>query len=217
MAKLVLSAEGVILREFPLERAQLLIGRKPQCDIQIDDITVSGKHAAVTVGKNAYMDSVQDIYIEDLDSTNGTQVNGQRIKKHMLRHGDVVQIGRHEFKFIDEDAQDFDKTVVLKPADAEKAKARVVRPAAVKVLNGPKAGHALELVKSFTTLGGAGTSVVISKRSQGYFIAHIQAKGAGAGASYPLLNGNPITAQPLPLNDHDKIDIGGMQLEFFIK
>lgn len=216
MAKLVLTVEGVILREFSLDCETLSIGRKAQNDIPIDDITISSKHAVVKVQKNAYMDNINDVYIEDLDSTNGTMVNGQRIKKHMLRHGDVVQLGRHEFKFMDEDAPDFEKTIAIKPA-AAKATARGLLPAAVRVLNGPKVGQALDLIKSYTTMGNAGCTVIISKRSNGYFIAHIQNKGEQKTAKSPQLNGQPVGAQSIPLNDHDVIEISGMRLEFFLK
>ncbi len=119
MAKLVLSHDGVITREFPLEQDVLTIGRKSSNDIQIDDISVSGTHARVLVEQNFYMESLKDIYIEDVNSTNGSYVNGNKIKKHMLRHGDIIQIGRHDFKFLDEDAPDFDKTMVIQPITDE--------------------------------------------------------------------------------------------------
>ena len=216
MAKLLLCLEGMVLREFPLDREAFTIGRKAHSDIQIDDITISSKHAVIKVEKNAYMDNIKDVYVEDLGSTNGTLVNGQRIKKHMLRHGDVILLGRHEFKFLDEDAPDFDKTMIVTPG-AEKIKIRALLPAAVKVLTGPKAGHTMDIVKSYTTLGNAGTSVIISKRTNGYFVAHVRPKGAVIVDMPPMLNDRAIGAQSTPLNDHDVIEIAGMKLEFFIK
>jgi pSer/pThr/pTyr-binding forkhead associated (FHA) protein len=216
MAKLLLCLEGMVLREFSLDRESFTIGRKAQSDIQIDDITISSKHAVIKVEKNAYMDNIKDVYVEDLGSTNGTLVNGQRIKKHMLRHGDVILLGRHEFKFLDEDAPDFDKTMMVNP-DAEKLKTRALLPAAVKLLTGPKAGHTLDIVKSYTTMGNAGNSVIISKRSNGYFVAHVRPKGAVIVDMPPTLNDRPIGAQSIPLNDHDVIEIAGMKLEFFLK
>jgi hypothetical protein len=216
MAKLLLCLEGVVLREFPLDCASLSIGRKAQSDIQIDDITISSKHAVIKVEKNAYMDNVKDVYVEDLGSTNGTLVNGQRIKKHMLRHGDVIVLGRHEFKFLDEDAPDFDKTMMVN-VDAEKIKTRALLPAAVKLLTGPKAGHTLDIVKSYTTMGNAGSSVIISKRTNGYFVAYVRPKGATIVDPTPTLNGRPISGQSTPLNDHDVIEIAGMKLEFVLK
>ncbi len=218
MAKLVLCLEGVVLREFPLDRESFSIGRKSQSDIQIDDITVSSKHAVVKIEKNAYMDHIKDVYVVDLESTNGTMVNGQRIKKHMLRHGDVIQIGRHEFKFLDEDAPDFEKTVMMKP-DAEKVKTRALPEAAVKVMNGPKAGHSVDITKSYTTMGNAGSTIIISKRAQGYYIAHVQSKGAkpAKGEGVPKLNGKKFGANSVPLTDHDVIEVSGMKLEFVYK
>ncbi len=216
MAKLLLCLEGVVLREFPLARESLTIGRKAQSDIQIDDITISSKHAVIKVEKNAYMDNIKDVYVEDLGSTNGTLVNGQRIKKHMLRHGDVILLGRHEFKFLDEDAPDFDKTMIVNPG-AEKLKTRALLPAEIKLLTGPKAGHTLDIVKSYTTMGNAGSNVVISKRANGYFVAHVRPKEAVVVEIPPTLNGHLISAQSTPLNDHDVIEIAGMKLEFVIK
>ncbi len=213
MAKLLLCLEGVVLREFPLDRESFTIGRKAQSDIQIDDITISSKHAVIKVEKNAYMDNIKDVYVEDLGSTNGTLVNGLRIKKHMLRHGDAIMLGRHEFKFLDEDAPDFDKTMMMKPG-TENIKTRTLLPAAVKVLTGPKAGHTLEIVKSYTTLGSAGNAVIISKRTNGYFVAYAHTKGQVVVTMPPTLNDRPISAQSTPLNDHDVIEIAGMKLEF---
>ena len=215
MAKLLLCLEGMVLREFPLDRDAFTIGRKAQSDIHIDDITISSKHAVIKVEKNAYMDHIQDVYVEDLGSTNGTLVNGQRIKKHMLRHGDVIVLGRHEFKFLDEDAPDFDKTMMVSP-QVEKLKTRALLPAAVKVLTGPKAGHTLNIVKSYTTLGNAGNTVIISKRTNGYFVSHVRAKGVVIVEVPPTLNDQPMSTQTTPLNDHDIIGIGGMKLEFFL-
>lgn len=216
MAKLLLCLEGMVLREFSLDREAFTIGRKAHSDIHIDDITISSKHAVIKVEKNAYMDNVKDVYVEDLGSTNGTLVNGQRIKKHMLRHGDVILLGRHEFKFLDEDAPDFDKTMIVN-RDAEKIKTRALLPAAVKLLTGPKAGHTMDIVKSYTTLGNAGSSVIISKRTNGYFVAHVRPKGAVIADMPPMLNDRAIGAQSTPLNDRDVIEIAGMKLEFFIK
>ncbi len=218
MAKLVLTLEGVVLREFPLDRESFTIGRKAQNDIQIDDITVSSKHAVVKIEKNAYMDHVNDIYVVDLDSTNGTLVNGQTIKKHMLRHGDIIQIGRHEFKFLDEEAHDFEKTIMM-PPDADKVRTRSLPDAAVKVMTGPRAGQMVDITKSYTTMGNAGSTIIISKRAQGYYIAHVQGKGAkpAKGDAAPKLNGKKFGANSVPLTDHDVIEVSGMKLEFVYK
>jgi len=247
MAKLVLSSDGVITKEFLLEQEVFNIGRKSQNDIQIDDISVSGTHARVLVEQNFYMENLKDVYIEDANSTNGTYVNGNKMKKPMLRHGDMIQIGRHEFKFLDDDAPDFDKTVVISPTTQDVAKEPVPGPvpeaeaapvsadtpppaadkpepqtnqavklAYVKVLSGPKAGKELDLVKSYTSMGNAGTMIVIAKRQQGYFVSHVSGKSEKHG-SFPTVNENPVGAQSVPLQDHDIIDIDGLKLEFAIR
>lgn len=256
MAKLVLSRDGVITREFSLEQDVLTIGRKSSNDIQIDDISVSGAHARVLVEQNFYMESLKDIYIEDADSTNGSYVNGNKIKKHMLRHGDIIQIGRHDFKFLDEDAPDFDKTMVIQPITnemvnavkatkqteqaiagaavakstayapsyltssdkkvAKPAEVKVAKKAFIKVLNGPKVGKELDLIKSYTSMGNGATMIIIAKRQQGYFVSHVSGKSEKQG-NFPTVNDNPLGVQSVPLQEHDVIDIGGLKLKFALR
>lgn len=137
MAKLVLSLNGVLQGEYELDRERLMIGRKPDSDIPIDNLSVSGKHAIVIT-------ILDDSFIEDLGSTNGTYVNGKLIKKHALKDGDTISIGKHEIRYVNEDAasseeeDDFEKTMIIKPGSAgdalaaakvaEKAVAAVVSP-----------------------------------------------------------------------------------------
>lgn len=150
MAKLILSMEGQVLKEIQLSKERTTIGRKPHNDIQIDNLAVSGEHAAIV----SVMD---DCFLEDLGSTNGTQVNGQAVKKHFLQNNDLIELGKYKLKYVKEATQpaaaapavekaDFEKTMVLRPsalrAAAEQAKtmaaggqavtAEAVRAAAVK-------------------------------------------------------------------------------------
>jgi hypothetical protein len=127
MAKMILSVDGQVLKEFTLSKERTLIGRKPHNDIQIDNLAVSGEHAAIITILN-------DSFIEDLGSTNGTMVNGKPIKKHFLQNNDVVEIGKHKLKYFNDaptaaTAADFEKTMIIrnpskapppapKPADA---------------------------------------------------------------------------------------------------
>ena len=113
MAKLILSMEGLVLKEIPLIRERTTIGRKPHNDIQIDNLAISGEHAVIVM-------VINDAFLEDLDSTNGTLVNGQPVKKHFLQDGDVVELGKYRLKYLSEtDAaqvpDDFEKTMVLRP------------------------------------------------------------------------------------------------------
>lgn len=93
MAKLHFLLEGNSLGEFALDKERMTIGRRPSNQIHIDNLTVSGEHAViVTIGN--------DSFLEDLNSTNGTMVNGETIKKHVLQHGDVIEFGKYQLKYI---------------------------------------------------------------------------------------------------------------------
>ncbi len=126
MAKLILSMDGLVLKEIPLSKERTTIGRKPHNDIQIDNLAVSGEHAVIVTILN-------DSFLEDLGSTNGTVVNGNPIKKHFLQNNDVIELGKYKLKFVGESAPaaaekaDFEKTMVLRPsamkAAADQAKA----------------------------------------------------------------------------------------------
>jgi predicted component of type VI protein secretion system len=114
MAKLILSLEGSVIREIPLDKERITIGRRPQNDIQIENLAVSGEHACVVTILN-------DSFLEDLGSTNGTLVNGNPIKKHILQNNDVVEIGKYKMKYVVEAAaagqvpqDDFERTMVMK-------------------------------------------------------------------------------------------------------
>ena len=115
MPKLVHTRDGTFVQEINLDIGSYTIGRRPNCDIQIDDVTVSGQHALVSVSPNEYMEGIFDIHIEDQGSTNGTIINGRRIKRHLFKHGEVAQIGTHELTFIDEGTRAFEETSVLLP------------------------------------------------------------------------------------------------------
>src|SRR5882672_12227483 len=117
MAKLILSVDGQVLKEYQLTKERTLIGRKPHNDIPIDNLAVSGEHAAIITILN-------DSFIEDLGSTNGTMVNGKPVKKHFLQNNDVVEIGKHKLKYFNDAPQaataaDFEKTMIIRnPAKA---------------------------------------------------------------------------------------------------
>ena len=221
--KLVLSLNGSVLSEFALEKERMTIGRKPHNDIQVDNLAVSGTHAAI-------LTILSDSFIEDLDSTNGTFINGKLIKKHALRDGDVIAIGKHELRYLNDaasDDQDFEKTMIIRPGMASHAaaaaKAKGQHPAdrtffgtretslgKIQVLSGPGAGKELALSKALVTLGRPGMQVaVITRRPQGYFITHVE-------GPHPKVNGQSIGSHAHPLADHDVIELAGVKLEFFV-
>jgi len=121
-AKLILSMDGLVLKEIALTKERTTIGRKPHNDIQIDNLAVSGEHAVIVTILN-------DSFLEDLGSTNGTLVNGQPIKKHFLQTNDVVELGKYKLKYINDQGQksvapqDFERTMVLRPGAVPRADA----------------------------------------------------------------------------------------------
>ncbi len=121
MAKLVLSMNGVVQGEYELNQERITIGRKPENGIPIDNLAVSGKHAMIIT-------ILDDSFLEDLGSTNGSYVNGKLIKKHALKNGDVIAIGKHELKYLNEhatnDDDEFEKTMIIKPGSASAAAAK---------------------------------------------------------------------------------------------
>ena len=122
MAKLILSVDGQVLKEYTLSKERTLIGRKPHNDIQIDNLAVSGEHAVIVT-------ILQDSFLEDLGSTNGTVVNGQPIKKHFLQNNDIIELGKYKLRYVNEavagqaKAADFEKTMVLRPGSVKPATA----------------------------------------------------------------------------------------------
>lgn len=120
-AKLILSMDGAVLKEYVLSKERMTIGRKAHNDIVIDNLAVSGEHAAVITILN-------DSFLEDLDSTNGVMVNGAQVKKHFLQNNDVIEIGKYRLKYLNDQpsqttAADFERTMVLRGpvAGAKKA------------------------------------------------------------------------------------------------
>lgn len=233
MAKLVLSMDGLVLKEIQLNKERLSIGRKPHNDIQIDNLAISGEHAVVVT-------ILADSFLEDLNSTNGTLVNGQPIKKHFLRNNDIIELGKYKLKYMADlqagaAASDFEKNAAIRsgqlkmPSELQlespdplvrssvgvvsMPKPPVPSPsAAIQLLNGPNAGKELELTKTLTTLGKPGLQVaVIARRPHGYFITHVE------GKQFPMVNGRSLDAQAHPLGDHDVIEIAGIKMEFFLK
>ena len=207
MPRVVLTHEGAVLKEFPLNKERTTIGRKPHNDIQLDDPTVSGQHAAILMLQNAY--------VEDLNSTNGVILNGKKVTRRQLNHGDMIKIGRHELKFIDDNAEEFEHTVIIQPEprSATAPAAEPVKHYQVKILSGPKSGESINLVKPYTTLGSPGVQVaVVARRGKDYFLMPMS--GTGERGNPPKLNGQSIGANSQRLKEGDTIELAGTRLEF---
>jgi len=194
MAKLILSMDGLVLKEITLTKERTTIGRKPHNDIQIDNLAVSGEHAVIVT-------ILHDSFLEDLGSTNGTVVNGQAVKKHFLQSNDVIELGKYKLKYVNEAAAGQAKT-----ADFEKT--MVLRPGAVKLAPPPApaasaAVHDAAPAKNFgDTLvnqgggGAAGTTPRLATTGQLNAAALQLLSGANAGKELELTK--PLTTLGKP-------------------
>jgi pSer/pThr/pTyr-binding forkhead associated (FHA) protein len=230
MAKLIFSLNNAFLGEFALDKERITIGRRPSNDIHIDNLAISGEHAVIKI-------IGRDAFLEDLGSTNGTHVNGRQVHQHILQHGDAIELGKYQLRYVNEAAtaaapaavlqQELEKTpmarAVAQPAKAPttpaaeakarpRSQAKPVEPQVtgrVQMLNGPNAGKAQLLNKAVTTLGKPGVQVaVITRRTQGYFITHVE------GQSHPVVNGKMVGVHAHALNDRDVIELAGIKMEF---
>ncbi len=115
MPQMVLSIDGVILRGYELRSARTTIGRRSDSDIQLDDPTVSARHAVLLREPSPYLDGHYEFILEDCGSTNGTVVNTRPVKRLRMTHGDVIRIGRSELRFDDGRGVDTERTAVFLP------------------------------------------------------------------------------------------------------
>ncbi len=132
MARLILSLDGQVLAEYNMTKERYTVGRLPDNDVRIDNAAVSGHHGLI-------INILNDSFLEDLNSTNGTYVNGKLIKKHALTHGDVITVGHHHLRFVDSQVEsseqdEFERTLVIQPGQVNEARLRAatesVAPAA---------------------------------------------------------------------------------------
>ncbi len=232
MPKMIVSIDGVVIKEVQLTKDRTTLGRRPYNDVVIDNLAISGEHAVFQMAGS-------DVFIEDLNSTNGTYVNGKAAKKQLLHNGDTVEVGKYKIKFVGEAASDgFEKTMMVKSSSAGMAASagpvsvsgpasvssgygtRSAAPmasagggsiaqASIKVLSGAAAGREVPLSKVVTTIGKPGVAVAaITKRQHGYVVHHVE------GAGNPSLNGAPIGTEPVSLKNGDLIELAGTQMQF---
>ena len=122
MARLILSLDGQVMAEYNMTKERYTVGRLPDNDVRIDNAAVSGHHGLI-------INILNDSFLEDLNSTNGTYVNGKLIKKHALTHGDVITIGHHHLRFVDSQVEsteqdEFERTLVIQPGQVSEARIR---------------------------------------------------------------------------------------------
>ncbi len=223
MGKLVVSLDGVVIKEVQITKDKTTLGRRPYNDIVIDNLAVSGEHAVLQmVGA--------DVFIEDLNSTNGTYINGKAIKKQLLTHNDTVEVGKYKIKYLVDESGEYEKTMIMRPGSsapplgshhpsqsahpgliggAGPGTAASAPSASIKVLNGAAAGREVTLTKVVTTVGKPGVQVAsITRRPTGYAFAHVE------GVARPSINGVPLVGDSVPLRNGDVIELAGTQMQF---
>jgi hypothetical protein len=220
MPKMIVSIDEVVIKEVQLTKDRTTLGRRPYNDIVIDNLAVSGEHALLQMTGG-------EVFLEDLNSTNGTYINGKAVKKQQLQNGDSIEIGKYKIKFVADGASDnFDKTMVVRarPAAASQPGGLSGYPtatgdstglgaftASIKVLSGAASGREVPLTKVVTTIGKPGVAVAaITRRHQGFVVHHVE------GAGNPTLNGSPIGADPLSLKNGDLLELAGTKMLFVL-
>jgi FHA domain-containing protein len=222
MGKLVVSLDGVVIKEVQITKDKTTLGRRPYNDIVIDNLAVSGEHAVLQMVGS-------DVFIEDLNSTNGTYINGKAVKKQLLAHNDTVEVGKYKIKFMVEDGTDYEKTMIMKPGQmtpgaapgayaspgrpstfgAMPGASNSIGPATIRVMNGAAAGREVVLTKVVTTVGKPGVQVAsITKRPTGYVLAHVE------GSARPTVNSTPLAGETVSLKNGDVIELAGTQMQF---
>lgn len=192
MPKVIISMEGVVIKEVELSKERTSLGRRPYNDVVIDNLAISGEHAVLQLAG-------QEVFIEDLNSTNGTYVNGKSVKKHLLQHNDVIEIGKYHIQYANE----------LPPAPLEGIDATSTGTALIRVMSGSAAGREVALLKVVTTIGKPGIAVAaITKRPHGFVLAHVE------GAKRVTLNRRPVGDEPMAMKNGDMIELAGTQMEF---
>ena len=216
MAKLIVTLDDKLINVISIEKNRMTLGRRPYNDIMVDNLAVSGEHAAIqAIGA--------EFYVEDLNSTNGTYINGKKIKRQILQNGDQIELGKYALKYINEpieakdnaktDGQNINADEPSTNVDDTLNQFEKTRFAedyiAVKVVSGPAIGKEIPLVKVVTTIGKPGEAVIaITKRPKNYVVAHVE------GAVQPTLNGMPFGIDAVPLKNGDLFELAGTAMEF---
>lgn len=220
MAKIIIKLNNEVVDHIDLRQGDMKVGRKPGCEIVLDNLSVSGEHANIfTIG--------DDSFIQDLGSTNGTFINNKRVAKHHLRNGDTVVIGQHSLLYLQEvsrpverPSDEFAKTVVISPmtpttmpapVDESPANVNDQSAAALFVLDGRSSGRRIDITKSVTNLGKTGRPAgVIMRLPDGYALR------AAGDYDIPRVNGRAVPEQGVKLRNGDIIEVAGTRLQFYL-
>ncbi len=211
MPKLILSLDSNQIKEYELSKQETTIGRRSSNDIQIQNLAVSGRHARIVVEMN-------DTFLEDLGSTNGTYVNGRLIKKQVLNENDEIIIGKYKLEYFSSgtvDSQYSDIASISRESKIDLDDSDRSNSAIIEIKNGAKAGQILPIQKPVTTLGRPGIQIAaIMKKPEGYFFMHIESEEDASPAQH---NRSDISSEdPVLLRSGDSLTVAGINVEFML-
>jgi pSer/pThr/pTyr-binding forkhead associated (FHA) protein len=231
---MILTFNKQVIKEYPLLEGSLTIGRNEDNTVVIDNLAVSGYHARVD-------QTGSDFILTDLQSTNGTFVNNDKIVSHKLQHGDKIIIGKHVLLFVSsqtgkeelsEESLDMDKTMMLDTAkQRELLSKQKSAPTGARVsekigmisfIDGSSLGE-IELTKKLMKIGKADTcEIKLSGMLMGSTAATISRRPSGYTISYTggmakvKVNGE-VVKDSVPLKDFDTVEIGSYKFQFYQK
>ena len=221
MEKLVVINDDRVTREFLLNQRFMRLGRDPDSHVWLGDKSVSRHHASV-------MKVFEEYFLQDEKSTNGTRLNGMQINKHILSHGDEIEIGKYRLRFVEDDmahaeGEGDSTTVIAATHRQERQQQETVEiqhqptrhsqkgGARIRFLAGPSEGELRAVDRSFFTVGKPGGDLIlINHRHTGYFLLKM------GGERAPRVNGQEVRAGGVKLNDGDRIQLGELDLEFIL-
>lgn len=227
MAKLILTVNGEVTGNYFIDTPRFTIGSMEESSLRLAFTGVSRSHAVIISVGN-------DDILEDLGSTNGTLVNGNKVTRHILQHDDVIEIAGCQIRYRSQKAASgpsLDRTMVIRGlapdeagaaqpiAASEKITAKKggqfregARLGLVKIMKGPQSGQEIELPRVLRTFGKPGVQLaVINRRPHGYFVTHVEGKKPA------LVNGKSIGGEPRPLAPNDVIHVGDEELLFLLR
>lgn len=222
MPTLIISIEGTIVKELVLTKERTVLGRRPHNDVVMENLAVSGEHALLTLENDV-------VAVEDLNSTNGTFVNGFPVKRQVLADKDLIQIGKYRIRFEqnpeDQNSPDTHSITkaILNSSFADFAASTMpaaltpavgggsaVQQASLLILNGSSAGQKVPLVKVVTTLGKPGVAVAsITHKHHGFALTLVE----GPSSSLKL-NGQELKTEAVSLTNGDMVDLAGARIQF---
>lgn len=204
MPRIILSKGRTVLKEMVLSKERITIGRRPHNDIVIESLAVSGEHAVIVTQNH-------DAFLEDLNSTNGTKVNGQPVQKHFLQDDDLIELARYSIRYVADVGNERGDEDDMESNFSRSTRYKNTVPR-LRVLDGAKAGHEIPLLKPLTTIGKPDVQVAVIKRREGeYYIEHVE------GNDIPYVNQQAIAEHEFLLHDGDVIALREMCFQFFLR